>query len=580
VAEESFAQLYKESQHVQAQNVRVMGKVVSIENGQVLVDVGLKSEGYIKFQEFEDEGYTSIAPGDEVEVYVEYLENKYGETTLSRQRVLREKAWEEIEEIYANEREVKGDIIRQVRGGFIVKIKGLSAFLPGSQVGLYPVDNADDLLETRHSFIILKIDKKHDNMVVSRRAILEKERSKARDELFSTLKEGQILTGTIKNITDYGAFIDLGGSDGLMHMTDIAWKRIRHPSDVLKIGEKIKVKVIRFIPESRRISLSMKHLTEDPWERVEEKYPIKSQVQGQVTKITHYGAFTQLEEGIEGLVHISEMTWAKHDIQPQQLLKEGDMIDVKVINIDREKRRISLSRRECIPKPWDRFIKNHNVGDVIEGRIRNIASDIGLFVSIDDTIDGLVHISALSWNTDGKDAIKNYREGDTVKAKIIDINGKKEHVSLSIRELEDDPTLVAIEKTKKDDVVTCVIQAIDDNDITVLVHGILKGTIQKREVTLDEKQKSLSHYNVDDTIDAVVTGINSKKKTLQLSIKKLEEKKEQEDLEIYGTVTTHTKKENLFAKALAKAQKASAKTDSDTKDDTGDDTPKQETPSS
>ena len=556
MAEENFADMYNEAMAHQPnlEGSRVMGKVVDIQGGQVLVDVGLKSEGYIPLYEFETEGQKTPTVGDDVEVYVERLENKYGETMLSRQRVLREASWDRIEELYNNKTHVQGRIINQVRGGYMVDVESTQAFLPGSQVDLRPVPEHESLIDTTKEFIIIKMNRKRGNIVISRRAILEEERNVARDALFSKLKEGQVVTGTIKNITNYGAFIDLGGSDGLMHMTDISWKRIHHPSEVLSIGQQVEVKVIRFKPEAQRISLGMKQLVEDPWKDIDKKYPTDKTFTGLITKVTDYGAFTELEGGVEGLIHVSEMSWSKRNVQPSKILAEGETVNVKVLNIDHERRRISLSLKQCLENPWNIFTKSQAIGNVIEGTIRNI-TEIGLFVKLQEEIDGLVHISNIDWIESGEQAIKKYKKGDSIKAKIIDIDEKKERVALSIKDTGDNPVDAALHNLSKGDTVTATISDIKARELKVTVLDILSGTIRKGDLALEPNERDMKRFAPGERVDAIITSINSKDNVLQLSIKAREEKEQQEALEKYGSSDSGASLQKILGVAMTKAQK-------------------------
>src|SRR5579862_6253157 len=461
---ESFAALLDESLGVGTNGLEgtvVKGRVISIENDAALIDVGLKSEGRVPLKEFAAGGGATpeIHVGDIVEVFLERMEDKNGEASLSREKARREEAWTLLEKNFqANER-VTGTIFGRVKGGFTVDLSGAVAFLPGSQVDIRPVRDISPLLGSPQPFQILKMDRSRGNIVVSRRAVLEESRAEQRSELVESLKEGQILEGVVKNITDYGAFVDLGGVDGLLHVTDIAWKRINHPSEALHIGQTVKVQVIRFNPETQRISLGMKQLEADPWEGVELKYPAGAKFKGRVTNITDYGAFVELEPGVEGLVHVSEMSWTKKNVHPGKIVSTSQEVEVMVLDVDPQKRRISLGLKQTLPNPWEAFVEEHPAGSEIEGEVRNI-TEFGLFVGLPGDIDGMVHLSDIAWSKPGEEAIKDFKKGDLVKVRVLDVDVEKERISLGIKQLEADPFEKTGDTLKKGDVVTTTVTAI------------------------------------------------------------------------------------------------------------------------
>src|SRR5262250_1058699 len=455
-AKENFAALLQESFGGSGglEGSVLKGTVVAIENDFALIDVGLKSEGRVQLKEFAAPGQKpEIKVGDVVEVFLERMEDKNGEAVLSREKARREEAWTQLEKTFKENQRVTGVIFGRVKGGFTVDLSGAVAFLPGSQVDIRPVRDVGPLMGTPQPFQILKMDRARGNIVVSRRAVMEESRAEARSELVSSLREGQVLTGVVKNITDYGAFVDLGGVDGLLHVTDIAWRRINHPSEALHIGQSVKVQVIRFNPETQRISLGMKQLEADPWEGVELKYPVGAKYTGRVTNITDYGAFVELEPGVEGLVHVSEMSWTKKNVHPGKIVSTSQEVEVMVLDVDPVKRRISLGLKQCLDNPWQSFLEKHPVGSVLEGEIKNI-TEFGLFVGLPGDIDGMVHLSDIDWQKPGEQAIADYKKGDVVRVKLLDVDVEKERISLGIKQLADDPFAAAAGSHKKGDVVT------------------------------------------------------------------------------------------------------------------------------
>src|SRR5438270_4658597 len=478
-AKESFAALLDESLGVvnSLEGTVVKGRVISVENDAVLIDVGLKSEGRVPLKEFAAGGaQPEIHVGDTVEVYLERMEDKNGEAQLSREKARREEAWTQLEKSFQTNDRVTGTIFGRVKGGFTVDLNGAVAFLPGSQVDIRPVRDITPLLGSPQPFQILKMDRSRGNIVVSRRAVLEESRAQQRSELVASLQEGQILNGVVKKITDYGAFVDLGGVDGLLRGSDIAWRRINHPSEALNIGQNVKVQVIRFNPETQRISLGMKQLESDPWEGVELKYPSGAKFRGRVTNITDYGAFVELEPGVEGLVHVSEMSWTKKNVHPGKIVSTSQEVEVMVLDVDPQKRRISLGLKQVMPNPWEAFVEEHPVGTELEGEVRNI-TEFGLFVGLPGDIDGMVHMSDIDWNRPGEDAINDYRKGDMIKVKVLDVDVEKERISLGIKQLATDPHESTLQTLKKGSVVTCTVSAIADGGIEVTVGDGMPGFI-------------------------------------------------------------------------------------------------------
>ena len=563
---ESFAALLDETmgKSERFEGTVVKGKVIAVENDMVLVDVGLKSEGRIALKEFATAGHApEIKAGDIVEVFVERMEDKNGDAMLSREKARREESWSALEQAYKENQRVTGTIFGRVKGGFTVDLSGAVAFLPGSQVDIRPVRDVGPLLGTPQPFQILKMDRRRGNIVVSRRAVLEESRAEARSELISGLVEGQILEGVVKNITDYGAFVDLGGVDGLLHVTDIAWRRINHPSEVLAIGQAVKVKVIRFNPETQRISLGMKQLEPDPWEGVAAKYPVGTKFKGRVTNITDYGAFVELEPGIEGLVHVSEMSWTKKNVHPGKIVSTSQEIEVMILDVDSEKRRISLGLKQCLENPWTNFKETHPAGSELEGEIKNI-TEFGLFVGLPGEIDGMVHLSDIAWGKPGEEAVKDYSKGDRIKVKVLDVDTDKERVSLGIKQMTPQPAAMAAApaapsaeagaKLKKGDVVTVSVTAIRDNGIDVTLSDGSAGFIRKADLARDRGEQRPDRFAVGERIDAKVVGTGKDGRT-QLSIKAREAEEEKEAMDQFGSSDSGASLGEILGAALDKAKK-------------------------
>src|SRR6202167_6030250 len=534
---ESFAALLNESMGMAngLEGTVVKGRVISIENDAALIDVGLKSEGRVALKEFSNNGAPpDIHVGDTVEVFLERMEDKNGEASLSREKARREEAWTQLEKNFqANER-VTGVIFGRVKGGFTVDLSGAVAFLPGSQVDIRPVRDISPLLGTQQPFQILKMDRSRGNIVVSRRAVLEESRAEARSELVASLKEGQILQGVVKNITDYGAFVDLGGVDGLLHVTDIAWRRINHPSEALHIGQTVKVQVIRFNPETQRISLGMKQLDADPWEGVELKYPASARFKGRVTNITDYGAFVELEPGVEGLVHVSEMSWTKKNVHPGKIVSTSQEVEVMVLAVDPAKRRISLGLKQTLANPWESFVEQYPVGAELEGEVKNI-TEFGLFVGLPGDIDGMVHLSDLDWNRPGEQAINDYKKGEMVRVRVLEMDVEKERISLGIKHLQSDPLESSLAAVKKGDVVTCTVSAITEGGVEVTLTSGLPGFIRKTELSRDRGEQRPDRFAVGEKVDAKITQLDRATRRASLSIKARELDEEKRAMAEFGS---------------------------------------------
>lgn len=552
---ENFAELFEEymQQNELAEGQVVKGRITAIENGIVTVDVGLKSEGRIPLKEFgHGPKATELKVGDDVEVYLERFENKHGETGLSREKALREEAWERLEKLSEKGERVDGVIFGRVKGGFTVDLGGAVAFLPGSQVDIRPVRDISPLMNISQPFQILKMDRKRGNIVVSRRAVLEESRLEARAELLENVKEGQILDGVVKNITDYGAFIDMGGVDGLLHVTDISWKRINHPSEVLSLGQSVKVIVTKFDDNTKRISLGMKQLESNPWETIGVKYPVGSRIKGHITNITDYGAFVEIEPGIEGLVHVSEMSWTKKNVHPSKMVSTSQEVEVQVLDIDASKHRISLGIKQCEENPWNHFSSAYQVGSVIEGEIKNV-TDFGLFVGLQGDIDGLVHHSDISWNESGEEAIKAYKKGDSVKAKVLAIDVEKERISLGIKQLGDSPVQADTGDLKKGDAVTCTVVKVQEDGIEVKVGDALTTFIKKAELARDRQEQRPDRFAVGDRVDAKVTALEKASGKVTLSIKALEVENQKRAIEEYGSADSGASLGDILGAALSEA---------------------------
>jgi small subunit ribosomal protein S1 len=567
---ENFAELLEEalggSERFQGDVVN--GTVLAIDNDMVLIDVGLKSEGRVPLKEFTDAGGdVSISPGDKVDVFVERFEDRDGVVMLSRDKARREEAWSQLEEAFEKEVRVTGVIFGRVKGGFTVDLSGAVAFLPGSQVDIRPVRDVTPLMNSPQPFHILKMDRSRGNIVVSRRAVLEETRAEARSELIANLSEGQVLEGMVKNITDYGAFVDLGGVDGLLHVTDISWKRINHPSEALQVGQTLQVQVIRFNPETQRISLGMKQLEADPWDGVAAKYPVGTRFTGRVTNITDYGAFVELEPGIEGLIHVSEMSWTKKNVHPGKIVSTSQEVEVMILEVDPVKRRISLGLKQTLANPWETFAAKYPVGTVVEGEVKN-KTEFGLFVGLDGDVDGMVHLSDLDWSVPGEQAIETYNRGDTVKAQVLDVDTEKERISLGIKQVggADPFEKAAAGEIRKGAVVTCEIIEVKDAGIDVRIADTdLTAFIRRSDLSRDRSEQRPERFAKGEKVDARVTNFDKKTRKISVSIKALEIAEEKEAVAQYGSTDSGASLGDILGAALK------ARNDDDKDEDEDDD---------
>ncbi|AKR57934.1 30S ribosomal protein S1 [Devosia sp. H5989] len=529
----------------------VKGKVIAIENDLAIIDVGLKTEGRIALKEFGQAGRDgTIKVGSDVEVYVDRVENAVGEAVLSREKARREESWVRLEELHNKNERVEGVIFNQVKGGFTVDLEGAIAFLPRSQVDIRPIRDIGPLMNVPQPFQILKMDKRRGNIVVSRRAILEESRAEQRSEIVQQLEEGQIVDGVVKNITDYGAFVDLGGIDGLLHVTDIAWRRVNHPSEVLSIGETIKVQIVRINHESHRISLGMKQLQADPWEGIAAKYPLGARFTGRVTNITDYGAFVELEPGIEGLIHVSEMSWTKKNVHPGKIVSTSQEVEVMVLEVDPEKRRISLGLKQTLQNPWEAFAEKFPVGSTIEGEVKN-KTEFGLFIGLDGDVDGMVHLSDLDWQRPGEQALEDYNRGDMVKAKVLDVDVEKERISLGIKQVGNDPYEEAGDTLKKGAVVTGTVVDVNDGGIEVkIADSELTAFIRRADLSRDRNDQRPERFSKGEKVDARVTQYDRKTHRISLSIKALEIAEEKEAVAQYGSSDSGASLGDILGAAL------------------------------
>jgi small subunit ribosomal protein S1 len=565
---DDFAALLGESLHGKTKGFEgsvVVGRVVNLTGEYAIIDVGLKSEGRVALREFAAPGQSpEVKIGDKVEVFVERMENRDGETALSREKARREEVWTDLEKNYAKGERVTGIIFGRVKGGFTVDLGGAVAFLPGSQVDIRPVRDVSPLMGTPQPFHILKMDRSRGNIVVSRRAVLEESREEVRSELLENLKEGQVLNGVVKNITDYGAFIDLGGVDGLLHVTDISWKRVNHPSEVLTIGQAVDVQVIRYNAENQRISLGMKQLESDPWEGIAARYAPGTRYKGVVNNITDYGAFVELEPGIEGLVHVSEMSWTKKNVHPGKIVSTSQEIEVVVLDVDADKRRISLGLKQTQENPWAGFSDKFKVGQELEGEIRNI-TEFGLFVGMPGDIDGMVHLSDISWDDQSDEVLKNYKKGDMVKVKILEIEAEKERVALGIKQLTagtDSASAggaAALDGIAKGAVVTCTITSVDNGGIEVSVSDTVTGYIKKADLSRERSEQRPDRFAVGEKVDAKVVTVDKKAKKLGLSIKQREMDEDKEAMKAFGSTESGASLGDILGAALQKGDKAAEK---------------------
>lgn len=553
---ESFEKLLLESEAGSSQIVGtvVPGRVISIHNDMALIDVGLKSEGRVAVKELTRPGSDEEPKvGDIIDVYVERMEDKDGLVVLSREKARREEAWGVLERSFEAAETVLGTIFGRVKGGFTVDLSGAVAFLPRSQLDIRPIKDTGVLMGVAQPFQILKMDRSRGNIVVSRRAILEESRQEARDEVLAKLSENQIIDGIVKNITDYGAFVDLGGLDGLLHVTDISWRRVGHPSEVLQVGQNVKVQVIRFNAETQRVSLGMKQLEEDPWKGVEERYPAGARLQGHVTNVTDYGAFVELDSGIEGLIHVSEMSWTKKSFHPNKILAANQEVEVMVLEVDPAKRRIALGLKQCMENPWEKVATDHPVGSDFEGEIRNI-TEFGLFVSVSEELDGMVHMSDLSWELSPDEAIKTYKKAERIRVKVLDVDPGKERIALGIKQLEKDPFQSGMEGINRGDIVTCEITEVVEAGLEVIVNGAVPGFIRKAELSKDRNEQRTDRFAVGEKVDARITAIDARSRRLTLSVRGREIQEEREAVEHYGSADSGASLGDILGAAFERAK--------------------------
>jgi small subunit ribosomal protein S1 len=554
--QEDFAALLEESfkESDVGEGSVVKGKIVAIENDLAVIDIGLKTEGRVALKEFGVSGrQPTVSVGDEVEVYLERVENALGEAVLSREKARREESWNRLEEKFNAGEKVEGVIFNKVKGGFTVDLDGAVAFLPGSQVDIRPVRDITPLMNVPQPFQILKMDRRRGNIVVSRRSVLEETRAEQRSEIVAKLEEGQTVEGVVKNITDYGAFIDLGGIDGLLHVTDMAWRRVNHPNEILNVGDTVKVQIIRINPETHRISLGMKQLESDPWEGIEAKYPIDAKFTGKVTNITDYGAFVELEPGVEGLIHVSEMSWVKKNVHPGKIVSTSQEVEVQVLEVDPNKRRISLGLKQTQENPWEAFAEKHPKGTEITGQVRNI-TEFGLFVGLEGGIDGMVHLSDLDWNKSGEEALKDYKKGDEVTAVVLDADPEKERISLGIKQVGGDP-FKAADTLRKGAVVTCEVLEVKDSGLEVKIAGTdLTTFIRRADLSRDRSEQRPERFSKGDMVDAAIQSIDKSSRKIAVSIKALEIAEEKEAVAQYGSTDSGASLGDILGAALSKAQ--------------------------
>jgi len=557
---EDFAALLEESfNNAEALEGSVIkGRVVAIEKDMAVVDLGLKTEGRVALKEFAGVGREGVPQvGDEVEVYLDRIENALGEAVISRDKARREESWVKLEVAFEAQEKVNGVIFNQVKGGYTVDLDGAVAFLPRSQVDIRPIRDVTPLMNVPQPFLILKMDRRRGNIVVSRRTVLEETRAEARSELVANLEEGQTVDGVVKNITEYGAFVDLGGIDGLLHVTDMAWRRVNHPSEVVTIGQQLKVRIIKINHETHRISLGIKQFLTDPWEGIEAKYPINARLSGRVTNITDYGAFVELEPGIEGLIHVSEMSWTKKNVHPGKIVSSSQEVEVVVLEVDSVKRRISLGLKQTLQNPWEAFAQNHPVGSVVEGEVKN-KTEFGLFIGLDGDVDGMVHLSDLDWNRPGEQVIEEFKKGEMVRAQVLDVDVEKERISLGIKQLGSDPFVeaAATGELKKNAIVTCEVTEVKEGGIDVKIAGTEFTTFIKRsELARDRSEQRPERFAAGEKIDARVITFDRKTRKVSVSIKALEMAEEKEAIAQYGSADAGASLGDILGAALKKASK-------------------------
>ena len=551
---ESFAQLFEESlKEIETRPGSIVrGVVVAIDKDVVLVDAGLKSESAIPAEQFKNaQGELEIQVGDEVDVALDAVEDGFGETLLSREKAKRHEAWITLEKAYEDAETVTGVINGKVKGGFTVELNSIRAFLPGSLVDVRPVRDTLHLEGKELEFKVIKLDQKRNNVVVSRRAVIESENSAERDQLLENLQEGMEVKGIVKNLTDYGAFVDLGGVDGLLHITDMAWKRVKHPSEIVNVGDEITVKVLKFDRERTRVSLGLKQLGEDPWVAIAKRYPEGTKLTGRVTNLTDYGCFVEIEEGVEGLVHVSEMDWTNKNIHPSKVVNVGDVVEVMVLDIDEERRRISLGLKQCKNNPWQQFAETHNKGDRVEGKIKSI-TDFGIFIGLDGGIDGLVHLSDISWNVAGEEAVREYKKGDEIAAVVLQVDAERERISLGVKQLAEDPFNNYVALNKKGAIVVGKVTAVDAKGATVELADGVEGYLRASEASRDRVEDATLVLSVGDEVEAKFTGVDRKNRVVSLSVRAKDEAEEKD------AIATVNKQEdaNFSNNAMAEAFKA------------------------
>ena len=552
---EDFAELFNNSiaNTSKMEGYNTKGTVIAIEKDFVIVNVGSKSEGRVDIHEFRNE---EVKVGDIIDVYVERYEGRDGLLIASRERARKEERWTDLEKQVADGKVVSGQIIDRVRGGFTVDLNGVNAFMPSSQLSIAPVKDFNSIINKPMEFKIIKMDRARSNLIVSHRAILEGDRAEKRDEIIKNMKIGDVMEGVIKNITDYGIFIDLGGIDGLLHITDISWKRVTNPAELFEIGQKVKVKVINFDRESARVSLGMKQLESDPWVNIG-KFAVGNIYKGTVSNLTDYGVFVDLDAGIEGLVHVSELSWTKKNVHPSKVVSVGDSVDVMVLEIDNDKRRISLGIKQCQNNPWIAFAEHHNVGDIVEGEIKNI-TEFGMFVNIEGDLDGMVHLSDIDWDKIPDEAVKDYSKGQVVKAKILEIDADKERISLGIKQLVEERVNSSLDKFKRGDITTCVVKEINDDGVKVDVNGV-PGFIKTSDLSKIKSEQRPDRFAVDEKVDAKIIAIDNRTMQLTLSIRAYEIEEEKKIMKEYGSTDTGALLGDILGASIKEAEKKSAK---------------------
>ena len=554
---ESFAELFEQSQQNLAKlkpGAIVTGTVVEVRGDVVVINAGLKSEGIVPIEQFRnDAGEIDVGVGDEVKVALDSIENGFGETVLSREKAKRAMVWDELEEALEKNETITGRISGKVKGGFTVDIKDVRGFLPGSLVDVRPVRDSSYLEGKELEFKLIKLDRKRNNIVVSRRAVVESEHSEEREQLMEKLVEGAVLKGVVKNLTDYGAFVDLGGIDGLLHITDMAWKRVRHPSEVVEVGQELDVRVLKYDRERNRVSLGLKQLGEDPWDNIARRYPANSRVFGKVSNVTDYGAFVEIEPGVEGLVHVSEMDWTNKNVNPSKIVQVGDEVEVMVLDVDEDRRRISLGMKQVSSNPWETFAAIHKKGDKVEGQVKSI-TDFGIFIGLDGGIDGLVHLSDISWNTTGEDVVRNYKKGDTVEAVVLAVDPERERISLGIKQMEQDPMGSFVATNSRGSIVRGTVTNVDAKGAVVELSDGVEGYIQARDIARERVDDATTKLKVGDQVEAKVIGNDRRTRQMQLSIKAKDYAEESEAVADYNRQASEASAGNMSLGALLREQ--------------------------